>query len=190
MKMQEKKCLILLGLIVTLSASLAFGQSSGSISGTVRDATGAIIPNVNVKAQNIATGVLTTRTTNEAGFYLIQVPQGDYTVEASASGFQSLKHEKITVDALASVALDLTLSVGSSTQEITVSASTDTIQTDNTQLGTTLRNEVYAALPLQMSQGVPRDPTSFVSFGAGRRRRMCWSRRGRPSRRSMAASKR
>jgi hypothetical protein len=167
MKTQAMKCLILLGLAVTLSASPAFAQSSGSISGTVKDATGAIIPNVNVKAQNIATGVVTSRTSNESGFYLIQVPQGDYTVEATAPGFQSLKHEKITVDALASVALDLTLSVGSSTQEITVAASTDTIQTDNTQLGTTLRNEVYSALPLQMSQGVPRDPTSFVSLAPG-----------------------
>jgi hypothetical protein len=167
MKTQAMKCLILLGLAITLSASFAFAQSSGSISGTVRDATGAIIPNVSVKAQNIANGVVITRTSNEAGFYLIQVPQGDYTVEATASGFQSLKHEKITVDALASVPLDLTLSVGSSTQEITVAASTDTIQTDNTQLGTTLRNEVYAALPLQMSQGVPRDPTSFVSLAPG-----------------------
>ncbi|HWB32108.1 MAG TPA: TonB-dependent receptor [Acidobacteriaceae bacterium] len=161
------KCLSVLGLMFAFSTLCALGQSSGSISGTVKDSTGAIIPNATVSAKNIATGVQVTRTTNDSGFYLIQVPAGDYRVEASAAGFQSIVHEKITVDALASIPLDLSLSVGSATQQVTVSAVTDTIQTDNTTLGTTLRNEVYAALPLQMSQGVPRDPTSFISLAPG-----------------------
>src|SRR5579862_94107 len=145
----------------------AFSQSSGSISGTVQDTSGAIIPSASVKATNLATNVVTAGTTNQSGFYLLQVPAGTYKVQASAQGFQSLLHDKITVDALASVPLDMTLSVGSETTQVEVSVSTDTIQTDNTTLGSTLRNEVYAALPLQMNQGVPRDPTSFVSLAPG-----------------------
>jgi hypothetical protein len=167
MKRAIGKKLLWLSLMLVFAAQLAFAQSSGSISGTVQDSSGAVIPNATVTARNLATGVSTTSTTNESGFYLMQLPAGSYKVEAGSTGFQSLVHDKITVDALASVPLDMTLSVGSETTQVEVSVSTDTIQTDNTTLGSTLRNEVYAALPLQMNQGVPRDPTSFVSLAPG-----------------------
>ncbi len=65
---------------------------------------------------------------------------------------------------MASIALNMTQSAGSTTTLVEVTTSTDTIQTDNTTLGSTLRNDVYAALPLQMNQGVPRDPTSFITL--------------------------
>lgn len=155
-----------LSLVLVISAPFALAQG-GSISGTVQDASGAVIPNATVKAQNIATNVVTSSTTNQAGFYLMQLPTGSFKVEASAQGFQSLVHDKVTVDALASIELNMTLPVGSTTSLVEVTASTDTIQTDNTTLGTTIRNEVYSALPLQMSQGVPRDPTSFISLAPG-----------------------
>lgn len=161
------KYLLALTLTLAFGVSAASAQSSGSISGTITDPTGANIPNATVTAKNLATGVVTTRTTNDSGFFQMQLPAGDYSVQGSAQGFGSVVHEKITVDALASVPLDLTLSVGSTTTEITVAAASETIQTDNTTLGTTLRNEVYSALPLQMSQGVPRDPTSFISLAPG-----------------------
>jgi hypothetical protein len=142
-------------------------QSSGSLNGTIKDPSGASIANATVQAQNLATGVTATSITNQSGFYLLQVPAGSYKVQASAQGFQTVIQAKVTVDALASVPLDLTLSVGQMTTEVQVSATTETIQTDNTTLGSTLRNEVYSALPLQMSQGVPRDPTSFVALAPG-----------------------
>ncbi len=96
-------------------------------------------------------------------------PAGVYRIQGGAPGFQSVINQNITVDALANVSLDIQLSVGTSTSEITVTAAnaSEGIQTDNTTLGSTLRNEVYAALPLQMSQGVPRDPTAFVSLAPG-----------------------
>jgi hypothetical protein len=161
------KVLFRLSLVFAFTIGAAFAQSSGSVSGTVRDPSGANISNATVKAENTATGVVISRTTNESGFYQIQLPAGVYRLEGSANGFQTVIHSNITVDALASVALDLTLPIGSTTTQVEVTATTDTIQTDNTTLGTTLRNEVYAALPLQMSQGVPRDPTSFVALAPG-----------------------
>jgi hypothetical protein len=160
------KFALALGLLLAASVHLAFGQS-GSISGTVQDSSGAIIPNATVKAQNLATDVIATSTTNQSGFYLMQLPAGSYRVEATAAGFQSLVHDKITVDALASVALNISLTVGATTTEVEVNATTDTIQTDNPTLGSTLRNEVYAALPLQLNQGVPRDPTTFITLAPG-----------------------
>ena len=167
MKLAIWKKLWWLSLLLIFAAHLTFAQSSGSISGTVQDSSGAVIPNATVTAHNLGTGVSTSGTTNDSGFYLMQLPAGSYKVEVSATGFQLLVHDKIIVDALASVPLDMTLTVGSETTQVEVSVSTDTIQTDNTTLGSTLRNEVYAALPLQMNQGVPRDPTSFVSLAPG-----------------------
>lgn len=167
MKLTIGKRLWWLSLLFIFAAHLTFAQSSGSISGTVEDSSGAIIPNATVTAQNLGTGVTTTGRTNDSGFYLIQVPAGSYKIQASATGFQLLVHDNVIVDALASVPLNMTLTVGEATTQVEVSVSTDTIQTDNTTLGSTLRNEVYAALPLQMSQGVPRDPTSFIALAPG-----------------------
>ncbi len=162
-----RACFIFLGLIAV--ASLANAQSNGTITGTVTDSTGAIIANATVSAHNAATGVDTPRTSNGSGLFVFVLPAGVYNIQAGAEGFQSVLHEKVTLDALANVSLDLQLTVGSSSSEVTVTASSasDGIQTDNTTLGTTMRNEVYAALPLAMSQGVPRDPTSFIGLAPG-----------------------
>lgn len=156
---------LLLGMF--LGASFASAQSSGTITGTVMDTSGATVVNATVSARNTATGVETTRSTNDAGLYVLVLPPGDYRVTGSAQGFQSIAHERITVDALATVPLDFNLTVGSANTEVTVSASSEGIQTENATLGTTMRNEVYAALPLAMSQGVPRDPTSFIGLAPG-----------------------
>jgi len=162
-----RACFLLLGLFV--AANLANAQSSGTISGTVTDSTGAIIANASITAHNVATGVDTTHTTNGAGLYVFILPAGEYRIQGNASGFQSIVHQKVTLDALATVSLDLQLQVGASNSEVTVTASaaSEGIQTDNTTLGTTMRNEVYSALPLAMSQGVPRDPTSFIGLAPG-----------------------
>lgn len=162
-----KVCFLLLGLFV--AANLANAQSSGTVTGTITDSTGAVVPNATVTAHNIATGVDTVRTSNGSGLFVLVLPAGVYRIEGSGAGFQSIIHESVAVDALANVALDLQLSVGSSNSTVTVTASAanEGLQTDNTTLGSTMRNEQYAALPLQMSQGVPRDPTAFVSLAPG-----------------------
>ncbi len=164
MKRLMRACFLFLGLV--LAVNFAYAQSNGTITGTVKDATGAILPGATVTATNLGTGVVTTRTSNDAGLYVMVLPQGDYKVQGSATGFQTLVNEKITLDALASVSIDLQLNPGA-TDTVTVNSTSETIQTENVTLGTTMRNEVYAALPLQMSQGVPRDPTSFIGLAPG-----------------------
>ncbi len=161
----KRACFFFLGLIV--ATNLANAQSSGTIEGTVTDSSGAVIANATVSAQNVATAVETTRATNGAGLFVLVLPPGDYNIHASAAGFQSVVHEKVTVDALAVVPLDLQLSVGAASTQVTVNGTAVSIQTEDTTLGTTVRNEVYAALPLAMNLGVPRDPTSFIGLAPG-----------------------
>jgi Carboxypeptidase regulatory-like domain/TonB dependent receptor len=157
--------LLFLGLMAM--ESCAYAQSSGSIEGTVTDSTGAVIANATVSAQNTATGVETTHVTNAAGLFVLELTPGEYRVQASATGFQSVVHERVTVDALANVPLDIQLSIGTASSEVRVTATVEGVHTEDATLGTTMRNEVYAALPLAMNLGVPRDPTSFIAFAPG-----------------------
>src|SRR3712207_4580481 len=156
-------------LILTLAGAVASGQTgSGTIQGTVSDPTGAVIPGAAVTATNIGTGVQTPRSTTAAGLYVLApLPPGQYNVQVTASGFQPQTFERITVDALATIGLDVTLKVGSSAEQVTVEAAAPMLRTEDVSLGQTMQNEVYNTLPLAMSSGVPRDPTQFIALAPG-----------------------
>ena len=95
-----------------LMAGTALAQSGGTIQGTLTDPSGAVVPEASVTARNVATGVETTRATTAAGLYVLSpLPPGEYTLRVTAPGFQTLTHERITVDALATIGIDLTLTV-------------------------------------------------------------------------------
>jgi hypothetical protein len=143
----------------------------GSIQGTISDPGGAVVPGANVVAANVATGVETTRQTNEAGLYVITpVPPGEYKITASLKGFQTLIQEKVIVDALSTVTVNLTLKVGNINETITVESAPTQLNTNDARLGTTIRNELYTNLPLAMGTAVagsgigqgPRNPGAFI----------------------------
>ena len=152
---------------VLAAPALAQIGGSGAIQGTVLDTSGAALPGATVSAINLATDVVTTRHTTEAGVYrLSPLPAGTYRVEVALSGFQTFRQEPVVVDALAVVGLNVTLQVGV-TQEVTVSAAAQPLRTADARLGETIRNEVYTALPLVMNTGGPRDPTAFMFLMPG-----------------------
>jgi hypothetical protein len=140
----------------------------GSVHGTVFDPSGAVVPAATVVATNVATGVKTTRRTTSAGVYVLSpLAAGEYSVTVSAEGFQTLAQEHVIVDALGVVGLNLTLTVGTSREEVTVEATPPPLSTADARLGQTIRNEVYTALPLIMPNGGPRDPTAFMFLQPG-----------------------
>src|ERR1700692_2028037 len=102
-----RACILFLGLFV--ATNLAEAQSSGTVTGTITDSTGAIVPNATVTAHNSATGVDKIRTSNTSGLYVLVLPAGVYRIEASGAGFQSVINERVSVDALATVPLDFKL---------------------------------------------------------------------------------
>src|SRR5947208_1949287 len=86
-----RKLVLTFGLFVALTLSTqAFGQSTyATVSGTVADASGAILPGVSVTAANNATGVVSSVISNEAGAYNItSLLPGTYTLSAELPGFQ------------------------------------------------------------------------------------------------------
>jgi hypothetical protein len=165
---------LLLVLVCTLSAPnyvVAQIGGSGSINGTVFDPTGAVVPNATVVAKNVATGIETTRQTTDAGLYVISpLPPGEYTIVVTVTGFQTLVQEKVIVDALSNVGLNLTLKLGNVSETVTVAEAPSQLNTTDARLGTTIRNELYTALPLAMGTAVagsgigqgPRNPGAFI----------------------------
>jgi hypothetical protein len=143
----------------------------GTIQGIVTDPGNAVVPGATVVATNLATAVETTRQTNDVGLYVISpVPPGEYKVVVSLKGFQTLIQEKIIVDALTTVTVNLTLKVGNVSETVTVDSAPAQLNTSDARLGTTIRNELYTNLPLAMGTAVagsgigqgPRNPGAFI----------------------------
>ena len=143
----------------------------GSIQGTITDPTGAVVPGATVTATNVATRVETTRQTTDAGIYVIApLPPGEYKVVASSTGFLTLIQEKVIVDALSTVTVNLSLKVGDVKETVTVADAPAQLNTSDPRLGTTIRNELYTNLPLAMGTAVagsgigqgPRNPGAFI----------------------------
>lgn len=156
-------------LAIILISAVAFAQtgSTGSIEGTVVDASGSVVPNATVTATNTLTGVKTTGITTKAGYFAIPLLNpGPYSVTVSANGFQTYTQEHVVVDALATVAVNPKLVVGAATQNVTVTSQPALLQTEDASLGSSIENDTYDALPLAMNASA-RDPTAFAGLAVG-----------------------
>lgn len=122
---------------------------NGTIFGTVRDPSGAVIPQVTVSAKNVETGAVRRATTDATGTYqVLSVPAGDYEVETAVSGFQTSVRKGISVTVGASVAVNFDLAVGDVQQKIEVEASPPQVETANATMGGLVGEAAVRELPL------------------------------------------
>src|SRR4051794_11732783 len=109
------RILLSLALVVCL-ATLGFGQASavnGQIEGTITDASGAGVPNAEVRITNTQTGLTKTTVTDDSGFYRFTVlPYGTYDVNVTAAGFQPFTRSAIALSAGAVATVNVGVSVG------------------------------------------------------------------------------
>jgi Carboxypeptidase regulatory-like domain len=161
------RLLFLLALVAVPVMLKAQSGGQGAITGTVSDSTGAAIPDATVSATNLATNVVTTRTSSGAGSYSISpLPPGVYSVEVTAKGFKTLRQDNLSVDALNALGFNPVLSIGDTTETVEVTAAPPVLDTTNATVGLVMENSTYANLPLQMNNGA-RDATAFASLAPG-----------------------
>ncbi len=155
----------------TVASLLMFGgqslmaQSAGTsgLAGVVKDPSGGLIANVTVTATQLATGQTRTATTGASGEYRFTLLQpGNYRVRFSASGFKTSEVSSVTLNITETPELDRTLEVGAQTEQITVEATAETMQTQSATLGTTVNSKEVVELPLSN-----RNYTQIVGLSAG-----------------------
>jgi len=119
------------GLIAIATLSIcAFAQNSGSITGTIKDSQGGVIPAAAVVAVDQATALRqTTTTSTEGNFIFPELPPGTYTVTVEVKGFKKSESKDIVVPVATKVGVgDIVLEVGSTADTITIEANAATIQ--------------------------------------------------------------
>ena len=135
--------------IFFIAGKTVWGSVTGSISGVVRDATGALIPAAEVVALNTQTGVKWTVATDAQGFYSFQaLPVGDYEVDVSKSGFNRYRQTGLTLTVNAALTVDVPLQVGQVTQSVTVNSTVVHVDTTSTQMGEVIGSSKITEVPL------------------------------------------
>lgn len=135
--------------VIALAPVLALGVVTGSISGTVRDASGAVIPGVSVTAQNMATGVSQTIVTDSAGFYNFPaLAIGHYNVSFRKAGFREYQESGAVVNVNTFLRIDAVLEVGTVTSVVTVTGTAVAVNTRSAQMGEVIGGSEIVSLPL------------------------------------------
>jgi hypothetical protein len=136
-------------LTFAMATAAAFAAITGSISGTVTDPSGAVVPNVTVVATDQQTGVKHSVVSDARGFYSFPaLDVGVYTVSTSQPGFEKSAAADIKVDANSAIRTDIQLKVGAQTETVAVTANQLQIETQSTQMGEVIESQKITSVPL------------------------------------------
>jgi hypothetical protein len=150
-------------LVSSLVSIPAKASVNGSVSGVVKDSTGALVPQAEVKITNVDTNVAATVHTNSEGVYsFLSLPVGHYRLEVKAAGFQAYVVSDIAVNTNDELRFDIPLTVGAVTESVDVKADAVRVETANTQLGEVIGGKTMTALPLN-----GRNYTDLLGLQAG-----------------------
>ena len=141
---------VLVVFCLMLLATCVRAQTSGTaaLTGSVTDATGAVIANATVTATNTGTGQSRTTTTGSDGVYKFNLlPPGVYRVKFEAAGFQTVEVPAVQLSVTETPVLNRALTVGAQSQQVTVEAETEVIQTASSTLGTVVASKTVTDLP-------------------------------------------
>jgi hypothetical protein len=169
-KTMKKQMLLFCVVAMLFVVSMPFlGQTtSGDLVGTIRDASGAVVPNASVTVTSESTGVVLKLTANGAGEYrATNLLPGSYDVESNAPGFQPTAVKGVAVDLNKTSTADLTIHVGASSTTVEVDANAGTVlDTTSENLSTTFESQTLADLPVS-STGSGVLNTSLLAPGVG-----------------------
>jgi Carboxypeptidase regulatory-like domain len=135
--------------ILLLTAKAYSQNTTGSIVGTVTDASGATVANATVTATNIATADKRTTTSSDSGGYQILTLQpGQYSLTIEGTGFKRYSRSPVEVQVEQSTRVNVEMVVGSVSEQVTVTSSTPIMQSENASLGQVVEGRAVSEIPL------------------------------------------
>ena len=141
--------LALLLVVATLLSALAYAQGTRStLSGVVSDSGGGVLPGVTVVVTSEQTGTKQTAVTNERGIYSVPaLDPGSYSLAFTLSGFKTTTATKVTVVAGSPASLNATMDVGAMEETVTVSVTSELVQTQSTTVATIMAADTLKSMP-------------------------------------------
>src|SRR6267143_3965481 len=139
----------ILGFSLMVSLPLHAQVVGATLSGTVIDQSGGVVPQAAISIKNIATGITRTNTTSAAGFYLApNLLPGTYEIRAAAHGFSSQVQTGVTLTVGEQQVLNFTLQVGQMTQTVEVTTEAPTVQLASSAISAVVNSTTVRELPL------------------------------------------
>jgi len=169
-------CAMAIALILAVAAThLLIAQTSkGILAGVVRDPSGAVIPKADVTVTSEETGETRSVIADERGSFRIDaINSGHYTINTQAEGFETSNVKSLKVEPSIVTTYDPVLTIGSVSQSVTVDANTNTINTENGQLSSTVgagelaKIPVFTLNPIELLQTVPGVQIVDQNLGLG-----------------------
>src|SRR4029453_12265107 len=133
--------------------NVAYGQTQSAaadLQGSVKDSTGAVVPNATVTVRNPATNLTRTATSNDEGFYrIVNLTPGDYEITVEAPNFKKAVLTKVNVTVGQTATVDVNLEPGQITESVTISdATAEIVETSKTAVATTIDQQRINNLPI------------------------------------------
>jgi Carboxypeptidase regulatory-like domain len=148
---------------VVLVVPFAWAQENATITGTVSDPTGAVVPNSAITLTNVATGQQRQSVSNANGIYAFtNVGVGRFNLDATAPGFQKFSTTDISVNTAQTLKEDVTLTVGNAAQTVTVQADALQVQSETSELSTLITGQQVTQLATN-----GRNVTALAALGLG-----------------------
>lgn len=163
---------VLTAALVLVSASISYGQTAlATVTGTISDASGAVVANAPVTLRNLQNGQLYTAASSDAGNYTVsQLPIGDYDLTITVPGFKTYSHTNFHLAAGQIMREDVTLEVGQTSESVTVTAESSLLKTENSELAQNVTLSQLNNLPV-LAVGATnsgfRDPFAAVRLVPG-----------------------
>ncbi|HYY56144.1 MAG TPA: TonB-dependent receptor [Pyrinomonadaceae bacterium] len=164
-------------LLAAVSIQAQSQATGGDIEGRVLDPQEAVVPNASITATSQQTGLEKTATTNEEGSYrFILLPPGTYIIRATAQGFATTELSDVRVTVGSKTPLDVKLSVGGTSESVTISGEAPVVETSRTSISTTIDQRAIENLPINgrnyqdfatLSPGVVIDRTRGGDISVG-----------------------
>jgi len=143
-------CLVrTLSVLVLTSVGAWAQQATGTISGTISDAQGAVVPGAAVEVRNVATNAGFETKSNDTGFFTApNLAVGEYVINVSATGFKKFVRSGVTLQVGQNAQVNVTLDVGQVAETVEVRADAMLVDTGSATLGTVIENRRVRDLPL------------------------------------------